>query len=83
MAESGKEAVAHTRALGILRDRRSILDTLARRLMEHEVVEGAEATAVVHESPSASQLVETGLDAGRERVALTLWVGDDRAEKRL
>lgn len=46
-------------------------------------LKGAEATAVVHESPSASQLEQTGLSAGRERVALTLWVGDDRAEKRL
>jgi cell division protease FtsH len=38
---------AHTRASNILRDRRSILGTLARRLIEQEVVEGAEVRALV------------------------------------
>jgi cell division protease FtsH len=47
---------AHTRASDILRDRRSILGTLAERLMEQEVVEGAEVrTLVDHVSSSAPQ----------------------------
>jgi cell division protease FtsH len=45
---------AHTRALGVLRDRRSILDTLARRLNEHEVVEGAEVRALIEQTSSSA-----------------------------
>jgi cell division protease FtsH len=41
---------AHTRAIGILRERRAILDTLARRLMEREVVEGAEVRALIEQA---------------------------------
>ena len=43
---------AHTRASSVLRDRRGILDTLARRLMEQEVVEGADVRALVQPTPS-------------------------------
>lgn len=45
---------AHTRALGVLRDRRSILDTLAQRLIEHEVVEGAEVRALIEQTSSSA-----------------------------
>jgi ATP-dependent metalloprotease FtsH len=45
---------AHTRASDILRDRRSILGTLARRLIEQEVVEGAEVRALVAQASSAA-----------------------------
>ena len=41
---------AHTRAIGILRERRSILDTLAKRLIEREVVEGAEVRALIEQA---------------------------------
>ena len=44
---------AHTRASDILRNRRSILDTLARRVMEEEVVEGVEVRALIAQ-PSSS-----------------------------
>ena len=46
---------AHTRALGILRERRAILDTVARQLMEREVVEGAEVRALIEQPSSISQ----------------------------
>jgi cell division protease FtsH len=46
---------AHTRASDILRGRRSTLDTLARRLMEQEVVDGAEVRALVGPHPSTAQ----------------------------
>jgi cell division protease FtsH len=45
---------AHTRASDILRDRRSILGTLARRLIEQEVVEGAEVRALVAQASSSA-----------------------------
>ena len=45
---------AHTRAADILRGQRSILDTLARRLMEQEVVDGAEVRALVGPRPSTA-----------------------------
>ena len=45
---------AHTRASDILRGQRGILDTLARRLMEQEVVEGAEVRALVGTRPSTA-----------------------------
>ena len=45
---------AHTRASDILRDRRSILGTLARRLIEQEVVEGGEVRALVAQSSSST-----------------------------
>jgi cell division protease FtsH len=38
---------AHTRASDFLRDRRSVLGTLARRLMVREVNEGAEKRALI------------------------------------
>ena len=45
---------AHAQALSILRERRATLETLAHRLMEREVVEGAEVRALVEQaSPSA------------------------------
>lgn len=45
---------AHAQALNILRERRATLDTLAHRLMEREVVEGAEVRALVEQAaPSA------------------------------
>jgi cell division protease FtsH len=43
---------AHARASDILRERRSILDVLAIRLMEQEVVEGAEVRALVEQKTS-------------------------------
>ena len=46
---------AHTHALGILRDRRRILDAVAQRLMEREVVEGAEVRALIEQMSSAPQ----------------------------
>jgi cell division protease FtsH len=46
---------AHTRALGILRERRAILDAVARQLMEREVVEGAEVRALIEQPSSTSQ----------------------------
>ena len=46
---------AHTRALGILRERRAILDIVARQLMEREVVEGAEVRALIEQPSSISQ----------------------------
>jgi cell division protease FtsH len=47
---------AHTRASEILGGRRTVLDTLARRLMEEEVIEGAEVRALVQprSSPQAA-----------------------------
>jgi len=45
---------AHTRAGDILRERRSILSTLARRLMEQEVVEGAEVRALIEQTSSSA-----------------------------
>jgi len=44
---------AHTRASDILRERRSILDVLAARLMEQEVVEGADVRALVGQGSSS------------------------------
>ena len=45
---------AHAQALSILRERRATLDTLAHRLMEREVIEGAEVRALVEQTaPSA------------------------------
>ena len=38
---------AHSRALDLLRTRRHALDTLAKRLLEREVVDGAEVRAIV------------------------------------
>ena len=46
---------AHARASDILRDRRGILRTLARRLMEQEVVEGADVRALIAPTSSAPQ----------------------------
>jgi cell division protease FtsH len=43
---------AHTRASDILRDRRAVLGVLAARLMEQEVVEGAEVRALVEQGVS-------------------------------
>jgi cell division protease FtsH len=43
---------AHARASDILRERRSVLDVLAARLMEHEVVEGADVRALVEDRVS-------------------------------
>jgi len=43
---------AHARASDILRGRRSILDVLAARLMEQEVVEGADVRALVEQRAS-------------------------------
>jgi cell division protease FtsH len=45
---------AHTRAGDILRDRRSVLSTLARRLMDQEVVEGAEVRALIEQASSSA-----------------------------
>ncbi len=45
---------AHMRASDILRDRRSILGTLAQRLMEQEVVEGAEVRALIEQTSSSA-----------------------------
>jgi cell division protease FtsH len=45
---------AHTRASDILRGQRTVLDTLARRLMEQEVVEGADVRALVHPRSSTA-----------------------------
>jgi cell division protease FtsH len=45
---------AHARASDILRDRRSILGMLARRLIEQEVVEGAEVRALVAQASSSA-----------------------------
>jgi cell division protease FtsH len=45
---------AHTRASDVLRGQRIVLDTLARRLMEHEVVEGADVRALVHPGSSTA-----------------------------
>jgi cell division protease FtsH len=41
---------ARNRALGILRERRKILDALAQRLIEREVVEGAEVRALIEQA---------------------------------
>ena len=46
---------AHTRASGILHERRAILDAVARQLMEREVVEGAEVRALMEQPSSPSQ----------------------------
>ena len=46
---------AHTRASGILHERRAILDAVARQLMEREVVEGAEVRALIGQPSSTSQ----------------------------
>jgi cell division protease FtsH len=43
---------AHARASDILRERRNILDVLAARLMEQEVVEGADVRALVEQKAS-------------------------------
>jgi cell division protease FtsH len=48
---------AHSRALGILRDRRSILDAVSRRLMEREVVEGAEVRALMEQAAAPAPRV--------------------------
>ncbi len=45
---------AHIRASDILRDRRGILGTLAQRLIEQEVVEGAEVRALVAQASSST-----------------------------
>jgi cell division protease FtsH len=45
---------AHARASGILRDRRAILDSVARRLIEREVVEGAEVRALIEQGASSA-----------------------------
>ena len=45
---------AHTRASDILRDRRGILATLAKRLIEQEVVEGADVRALVDQASSSA-----------------------------
>jgi cell division protease FtsH len=45
---------AHARASDILRDRRPILVTLARRLMEQEVVEGADVRALIEQTASST-----------------------------
>ncbi len=44
---------AHTQALDVLGRRREVLDQLARRLMEHEIVDGAEVRALVGPPASA------------------------------
>jgi cell division protease FtsH len=41
---------AHTRALGVLRERRAILDEVARRLCEREIVEGSEVRALIEQA---------------------------------
>ena len=45
---------AHARASDILRDRRNMLSALARRLMEQEVVEGAEVRALIERASSSA-----------------------------
>jgi cell division protease FtsH len=45
---------AHTRATDILRGRRGVLGTLARRLMEQEVVEGADVRALIEQKSSTA-----------------------------
>jgi cell division protease FtsH len=45
---------AHTRASDILRERRSVLSALARRLMEQEVVDGAEVRALIEQTSSSA-----------------------------
>ncbi|HZT76061.1 MAG TPA: ATP-dependent zinc metalloprotease FtsH [Vicinamibacterales bacterium] len=40
-------AAAHARASDILRERRDVLDELAKRLLEHEVVDGSEVRALI------------------------------------
>jgi hypothetical protein len=45
---------AHTRASDILRDRRSLLVTLAQRLIEQEVVEGADVRVLVAQASSSA-----------------------------
>jgi aminoglycoside phosphotransferase family enzyme len=56
---------AHTRAFNILRDRRSILATLAHRLIEQEVVEGAEVRALVDHVSSSDLEGSTDIGGGR------------------
>jgi hypothetical protein len=41
--------------LGILRERRAILDAVTRQRMEREVVEGAEVRALIEQPSSTSQ----------------------------
>jgi len=41
---------AHKRALGILRERRAVLDVVSRWLIEREVVEGAEVRALIEQT---------------------------------
>jgi cell division protease FtsH len=48
---------AHTRALDILRERRSILDAVARLLTEREVVEGADVRALLQNASSTPRAV--------------------------
>jgi cell division protease FtsH len=45
---------AHARASDILRERRRVLDVLAARLMEQEVVEGADVRALVQQKASTA-----------------------------
>jgi cell division protease FtsH len=45
---------AHTRASDILRERRGALSALARRLMEQEVVDGAEVRALIEQTSSSA-----------------------------
>jgi cell division protease FtsH len=45
---------AHARASDILGARRPILDAVAKRLMEHEVVDGADVRALIAQAPSAA-----------------------------
>jgi ATP-dependent Zn protease len=44
----------HTRASDILRGRRGVLATLAKRLMDQEVVEGAEVRSLIGQVPSSA-----------------------------
>jgi cell division protease FtsH len=45
---------AHEQARGVLRDRQPVLDTLATRLLEKEVIEGEELRAIMGEVPAKS-----------------------------
>lgn len=72
---------AHTRASNILRDRRSILGKLARRLIEQEVVEGAEVRALVTQVSSSDPERSMGAIARAAQKDLVSISALNRAEK--
>ncbi len=46
-------------------------------------LQNAKTERIVSEKPTSQELVDAGLSAEQESIALTLWIGDDRVEKRL